>query len=476
MLPSPLAFVDVETTGTNPRFDRIIEVGVLRVENNSIVSSFSTLINPQTYLPPEITRITGITTTDLVTAPSFSQVRESLRELLDGAILVAHNARFDYGFLKHEFMRHEIRFSAKQLCTLRLARSLFPSLPRHNLDTLIEHFHLPCKRRHRALDDATAMYHFVVKAMENTAFPKVIKTILKKNSIPIHLTGSDIAALPEAPGVYLMYGENDLPLYIGKSKNIRERVLSHFGADLTSSTEMKISQQVKRVDYKETAGELSALFLESRLIKSMLPLYNRKLRQSRKMTLLKKERNADGYERVTRVPFISGDALEELSTIVGICKSDREAKEFLYAVAKDFSLCPKLLGLEKAGTSCFYHRLGYCQGACIKKENFLKYNMRLITAFSSSKITPWPFKGAVVIEETSLSNLREYIIADNWCVVGSIKADAEGHQDEALHHEGFDVDTYKILRGFIKYKKKEVRILPLSDISLAHLKLQSIVG
>lgn len=463
MFPAPLTLVDVETTGTNPRFDRIIEVGVLRVENNEIVSSFSSLVNPHTYIPAEITRITGITSNDVLSAPDFSEIKKQLHALFEGAILVAHNARFDYGFLKHEFARHEMPFSAKQLCTVRLARALFPELPRHNLDALITHFNLPCEKRHRALDDTKAMYHFLGHAVQKKAFPETLKKLLKKASVPIHLTASDLETLPESPGVYLMYGENDLPLYIGKSKNIKDRILSHFGDDLNSQTEMKISQQVTRIAHVSTAGELGALFLESKLIKQMLPLYNKRLRNSRKMILLKKEVDENGYERIVREPFINGESLGDVQSVVGICKSEREAKEFLYGVAKDYSLCPKLLGLEKASKDCFYNRLGYCSGACMQKEASLRYNMRMITAFSSSKITPWPFSGSIAIEEKSIHSLSEYILVDNWCFIGSIKVDAEGNKREERTTLGFDVDTYKILRSFLKNKHAGVRILPLSN-------------
>jgi len=349
---------------------------------------------------------------------------------------------------------------------VRLARTLFPELKRHNLDTLIAHFNLPCEKRHRALDDAKAMYSFVQKAQEKPEFPDAVASLLKKASVPIHLTGAELALLPESPGVYLMFGDEDIPLYIGKSKNIRERVYSHFADDLNSSTEMKISQQVKRVEFRSTAGELGALFLESQLIKTMLPIYNKKLRNSRKMLLLKKITDNDGYDSVARIPFLNGESLGNLSDILGICKSEREAKEFLYTTAKDFSLCPKLLGLEKSSSGCFYNRLGYCMGACTKKENPTKYNIRMITAFTRSKITPWPFPGPVAIEERSIDGICEYILIDNWCYIGSSRVDAEGNKKDEHTPQGFDVDTYKILRSFLKNKNRNSKIILLNDASI----------
>ncbi len=462
MLSTPFAFVDVETTGTNPRFDRIIEVGILLVENGVITTTYSTLINPRTHLPPEITRITGITTEDLLDAPEFSEVKEKIYNLLEGAVLVAHNARFDYGFLKHEFARHETKYSAKQLCTVRLSRALFPELQRHNLDALITHFNLPCEKRHRALDDAKAMYYFMQHAEKKPEYDDVITRLMKKASVPVHLRETDLEILPESAGVYLFFGESDLPLYIGKSKNIKDRVLSHFADDMHSKTEMKLSQQVQRIEHRVTAGELGALFLESQLIKSMLPLYNKRLRNSRKMLILKRHTNEHGYETVTREPFISGDALGEIRDILGIFRSDKDAKEFLYMTAKDYSLCPKLLGLEKTSTACFYHRLGYCPGACEQKEPSVRYNMRMTTAFTASKLMHWPFTGPVAIEEKSPDGITEYTVIDNWCYLGSIRIDQEGNRDESHTPLGFDLDTYKILRSFLKNSRYNAKIVPLS--------------
>ncbi|MDP3940928.1 MAG: exonuclease domain-containing protein [bacterium] len=464
MLPNPLAYVDLETTGINPRFDRIIEVGILRVEDGKIVASFTSLVNPHTYLPSEITRITGINTNDLLDAPDFSEVKQKILDVLSGAIFVAHNARFDYGFLKHEFLRHNERFTAKQICTLRLSRSLYPKLPHHNLESLIAHFNLPVKRRHRALDDATAIYYFVKQATNEKKFENVLTSIMKKTAIPLHLDRSVLDALPEGPGVYLFYGDTELPLYIGKSKNIKERILSHFASDITSPSEMKISQQIKRIEYRETAGELSALFLESSLIKTMMPMYNKRLRHSRKLIALKKQTDERGYDRIVKEPFVNGaDLQEDLSAVVGIVKSDREAKEFLYAAAKEHGLCPKLLSLEKTSAGCFYHRLGYCQGACIGKESPLRYNMRLITAFSTTKLASWPFPGPIAIEETSFDK-KGFLLVNNWCFVGQVTFDEEGNKNESAIVSGFDVDTYKILKSYLKNGQNSVRVLKADEL------------
>ncbi|PIZ64583.1 hypothetical protein CO051_01130 [Candidatus Roizmanbacteria bacterium CG_4_9_14_0_2_um_filter_39_13] len=138
------SFVDIETTGTSTRHDRIIEIGILRVENDKIVKKYNQLINPETHVSPFITQITGIIPDDLEDAPTFEIVKDEVYELLRDSIFVAHNVRFDHGFLKNEFKRFDMQFSMKQLCTVRLSRTLFPEHRHHNLDAIIERFNITC--------------------------------------------------------------------------------------------------------------------------------------------------------------------------------------------------------------------------------------------------------------------------------------------------------------------------------------------
>lgn len=287
-----LAIIDVETTGGSSSFDRIIEVGVLRIENNIIVRKFESLINPQMVVSPFIEKLTGISSQSLEDAPTFYEIKDELKEILTGAVCVAHNARFDYSFIKNEFKRFEMEFRAKQLCTVKFSRLLFPRYKRHSLDNVIERFGIECARRHRAFDDAKAVWEFIKKVPEHVDEEKIKKayfTVIKKPSLPPLLLKGEIEKLPEAPGVYMFYGDGELPLYIGKSINIYDRVLSHFNSDTDSSRELEISQQVKRIETIKTAGELSALILESELVKKMQPIYNRKLRYSRRLTYLEKK-------------------------------------------------------------------------------------------------------------------------------------------------------------------------------------------
>lgn len=490
MLPDKLAFVDVETTGARSRYDRIIEIAILRVENDQVVQTYSSLVNPQRYIPNEIEILTGITSDEIKQSPTFREIADDVLAILKEAVFVAHNVRFDYGFLKAELKRLNKTFSTKHFCTVRLSRSLFPQFTHHNLDSIIRRFNLRCDRRHRALDDAKAIfqfYKFLKESYPQELFLKAIEQTLRRPYLPPKIDERVLETLPEKPGVYIFYGSAPdktstnmvdyqidkkspkinnakklVPLYIGKSINIKERVRAHFTSDIHSPLEMKIAQQIESIETITTAGELGALFLESQLIKKLLPLYNKKLRQKRKMIAIKIQKNKEGFLTVT-IESVQNPSVTELDLYVGFFTSKKQAKNFLFDIAQKFNLCEKLLGLEKTNTSCFGYRLDRCKGACIKQESPLSYNIRCSQAFTKTKIKTWPFSGPIVIGEKCDSNEKtEYFIVDKWCIIGHITTDSYDAFNETHLEYTFDLDTYKILLRFLSKNKRRKQIKLLS--------------
>ncbi len=455
MLPNTLAFIDTETTGLSPTRDHIIEIGIVRVENNKVVDTYQTLINPGFGFADIITAITGITPKDVEHAPSFGQVKNDIFSILKDCVFVAHNVRFDYGFLCNAFAREEMKFSSKQFCTARLSRSLFPQERSHNLDSIIKRFSIPCQNRHRAFDDAYVLWEFYRKLKEqipSNLLEKYIAHAMKKPTLPQHLSAVDIESLPESAGVYVFFGDEKTPLYIGKSVNIKERVLSHFSGDYTSSKEMHISQQIKRIETYPTSGEFGALLKESTMIKQMQPLYNRRLRASRKMVLLKKKTDKEGYTQLYCEDATSIDP-ESLENILGVFKSKKAAKQFILDACKKYHLCEKLLSLEKTKGACFGHRLGSCYGACVGQELAIRYNVRVIEAFGGNSLIKWPFPGPIVVtEKDPIEKTTTHFVLDKWCVLGSVSGGEDnGFPQDATY--SFDVDTYKILLSHLSQKK-----------------------
>jgi DNA polymerase III subunit epsilon len=451
-LPKNLTFVDIETTGGSVTADRIIEIGILKVRDNKLEKTYETLLNPDRPLPDEIQLLTGIVPSDLEKAPSFFDIKEELEEYFQDSVFVAHNARFDYGFLKQEFLRYGIKFIPRQLCTVKLSRLLFPEHRHHNLDSIIERFQFEIGSRHRAFSDAKILWDFYQKIQGLFPPEKLLQTvshILKRPNTPPSLKNFDLSHLPEAPGVYIFYGKSGVPLYVGKSKNVKERVFNHFSLSAGNSLEMKIYNQVESVEIIETAGELGALLKESEMIKKLMPLYNRLLRNKEKMTVARKaEHEGVSVIKLEEIDFIDPDSLDE---IMGVFKTKRAARETLVNIAKEFNLCDRFLDLEKTKQACFNYRLGRCMGICAGKEKAIKYNLRFIEAFLNTKIKSWPYKGPILIKEINeISGKEEQFLINNWCVIQ--KREGDGRNIEDLE---FDLDVYKILKRFL-YKNPKL--------------------
>jgi DNA polymerase-3 subunit epsilon len=462
----PLVLLDLETTGGSGSEDRIIEVGLIEVEGGKVVDRWQTLVNPGRRISPGIQGFTGIDDDLVRLAPTFASIAPSLLERLQGKVLVAHNARFDYGFLKNEFARAGRTYRSRVLCTVKLSRALFPEHSRHDLDSLIDRYGLACSARHRAMGDAEAMWDFVQRLRslaDADALESAVRAQLAAPSLPPGLAHGALDAVPESPGVYVFYGMNDLPLYVGKSVDLRSRVWSHFSADHRTARNMSIAQQVTRVDWTDTAGELGALLREARLIKELLPLHNRRERRHAELYSLawKGPLNTDRPVAITPVDHEEPDRLEHL---LGVFRTRHAAREALRALAAELSLCPTLLGLERrtAGSACFSHQLSRCAGACCGRETLPAHNLRLHGALQSLRLPRWRWPGAIGLAEETAERAEMHVF-DRWCYLGTARTDPEVF--ELLEDRGraaFDMDIYKLLSRTLTRPRRGIRLVELS--------------
>ncbi|MCW5603058.1 MAG: GIY-YIG nuclease family protein [Burkholderiales bacterium] len=283
MFDRPAVFLDLETTGATAHHDRITEVGLIEVDRGRPVGEWSTLVNPGARIPPHIQALTGITDAMVASAPRFADICGELHARLEGRLLIAHNARFDYGFLRNEFGRAGIRYTSPVLCTVKLSRRLFPQHRHHNLDALMARHGMDCEARHRALGDARVLWQLVRRwrsELGDAAIAAAVEKLVKTPTVPAGLPDDVCDGIPEMPGVYIFYGEDDTALYVGKSVNLRARVMSHFSGDHRVSKDMRIGRQIRRVDWIETAGELGALIREAELIKTLSPVHNLQLQRN----------------------------------------------------------------------------------------------------------------------------------------------------------------------------------------------------
>ena len=457
----PLAFVDLETTGATATNDRITEIGIVEVNADGTVREWQQLVNPGMPIPPFIEQLTGISNAMVADAPPFEAVAGEVLERLAGRLFIAHNARFDYGFLKNEFKRLGITFRAPVVCTVKLSRALFPEHRRHNLDSLIERHGLVAEVRHRALADAQLIHQFWQKIHVNRSAPAIEAALQAQNarpSLPPQLDPGIIDELPETPGVYLFYGENDLPLYIGKARDIRQRVLAHFASDHGSAREMALAQQLRRIDWSETAGEIGALLKEAALVKQLQPTANRQLRKNDDVCTWTLVDEGQGWLR----PHLA--AARELdmgigTACYGLFKNNKEATAVLRTLAEENKLCDILLGFEKAipGNACFGHQIRRCKGACVGNEPLASHTMRLVGALTRLKLVSWPFTGPALIREGT-----EVHLIDRWRYLGTATSDEQLTNLRDATLSPFDRDTYKILAKYVG------KMTPLPSRHLTH--------
>lgn len=456
-----MVYVDIETTGANYRSGRIIEFAAIRVENNKVVETFNTLINPGSPIPFHITGITGIKNTDVVNAPLFEEVAERIASILWGAILIAHNVRFDYSFLKRQLEICNISFAPKMLCSVRMSRALYSAERSHSLESIIRRFNIDCANRHRAYDDALAVKKFLGIAYEEhglEVFDSAVNKQLKSLSTPPHLDSSMLDNIPNTPGVYTFKDKRGVPIYIGKSVTLQRRIKSHFSQDTRVDKEMKLSLQTHQVSYIETANELEALLLESKMIKEQLPLYNRLLRKVKKMYIARLD-NIGDYKTVNITYNDPEDFLLD-KNIYGVYASRMKAKAALSRIQKEYSLCPKILGLEKSSGHCFKYQLGKCLGACGMRESAAEYNERFEHAFASSKLKDWPYDSPIALTHVTGSSDKALVI-DKWNIIGELVHKEGCDADFRPWKNLFDLDTYKIIQSYIFRNSSLIQLKPV---------------
>jgi len=250
---------------------------------------------------------------------------------------------------------------------------------------------------------------------------------------PAHLR-AQVEAAPRAPGVYFFYAEGDsIPLYIGKSIDIRSRLLAH----LRAPEEARLLRQAHRIEYQQTAGEIGALLLESRLIKELQPLKNKRLRRQQRLCSL--------HLRDGVLEIIDTTAMGEGLQLYGLFRNRRMATEALMLIADEHRLCHALLGLDKsAGRGCFRAQIGKCAGACKGAESHEAHTARLLSALEGWAVHHWPYPGAIALYERH-AELEAYHVVDSWRYIGSYACEADARQAPRLTGQAFDADSYKIL-------------------------------
>jgi DNA polymerase-3 subunit epsilon len=376
------AIVDIETTGGYAANHRITEIAIFHHDGIQITETFHTLINPGRDIPYYITGLTGISTEMVLNAPTFEEVAEEIFNFLDGKVFVAHNAHFDYSFLKREFELTGINWQAKKLCTVRLSRKIIPGLRSYSLGTLSESLGIQIMNRHRASGDAHATVKIFDQLLRRDRDNYIAKA-LKKNSgetiLPPNLPKEEFDRLPALPGVYYFHNARGQVIYVGKAINIKKRIAGHFTGEAREWSRSKIRNEIHHISYELTGNELIALILESQEIRRLWPKYN----QAQKYRV--EEWGIFDYEDRNGYLRFSVNIVTKGSHPLVRFSSKGEAWNFLWEKVREFDLCPKLCGLQVAKGLCFNYQTGECHGACEGVETVKRYNKRVHKAIDTFK-------------------------------------------------------------------------------------------
>lgn len=463
LMPKLYAIVDIETTGGKPSRDKITEIAIALHDGEKVVETYETLINPETTIPFGITQLTGITQHMVADAPKFYEVAKKIVEMTEKAVFVAHNVRFDYGFIREEFKRLGFTYSRRQLCTVRLTRNTFPGLRSYSLDNLIRHFKIPFRNRHRAMGDVeatTVLFEKILKKEESgSKMNELINLGVKESRLPKNITLERLHELPEVAGVYYFHDKDGDVVYVGKSINIKKRVMEHFAK--TTEKARKLQQYVDDISYEITGSELVALLFESFEIKRLRPPINRAQRLRDFPYIIHQYTNEEGYIclEVTKPTAKVRKGL----TVVAEYPKITSARGYLTRALNHFELCAYHCHIEAGNKPCFNYHVKKCHGSCLGKESPDEYNVRaqaaieyLLTIFEDDFI---------VLDEGRTETEKAVVLVENghysgygYIEIEDIRGE-ESLRDVIKPFQG-NAETAKIILRFLAGKNK-AKVLPI---------------
>lgn len=444
------AILDVETTGLSAKSEKITEIAIYIHDGKKIVDEFSTLIDPERKIPYRITQITGINNKMVAGAPKFYEVAKKIIEFTDGKTIVGHNVTFDYNFIRSEFEEFDYDFKRKTLCTCKLSRKLIPMQKSYGLGNLCNALNIENPNRHRAAGDAFATTRlFELLLMIN---PELDKLSLK--GLHSNLSKDKIDRLPHRAGVYYLHDDTGKVIYIGKSINIHDRIISHLNSNTTKKA-IEMKNQIADISFELTGNDLTAMLLESHEIKTQRPIYNKSQIRSIFNYGLFSSRNEDGY-LCLKIEKIK----EDLYPITSY-HSLREAKEQLHNFIVEHELCQKLCGLYKSENACFQYYIKECHGACVGKESPESYNARLEKTLEKYELD---YENFFVIEAGRKKDEKAIVQIENGKYLGfgyaepeQINGDLELLSD-CINHYPDNRDVQTIIRGYLKRNDKTILI------------------
>jgi len=451
------AVVDLETTGSLPSRDRIIEIGIVIIQNGKVVETFDSLINPERSIPPFIAGMTGISNEEVKKAPKFYEIAKEIVLKLKGHIFVAHNVNFDYKFLKYEFQQLGYTFTSRRLCTVQLSRKLYPEFKSHGLSKLVKRFNLHMSDRHRALGDAQATAEFLLRSFEDkTSTWEEIKSLVnfgvQTARLPEALPLEVLHDLPEKPGVYFMLDESGNYAYIGKSDNIKRRVFEHFGK--AGKKADRLLRAIQNIEFELTPGNLIALLKEDEYIKKYNPPINKaQKRRSFPYVIAKHIQGGRTFFKVhtqTRARKQKWPVLAEFG-------QRKHAYIHIENISKELGVCACALQGKKP-SNCWQRQTGSCQVVSPDGDLISQFEDQLSQYFSKDQIIWEPLS-----EEQSVGFVK--IESGIITAYGSMSSDISISSPEELDHHSQPyfgtAFTNKIIFKELSMRKNKYKILTI---------------
>jgi DNA polymerase III subunit epsilon len=371
------AIVDIETTGGYASNNDITEICIVLHDGASEIDRFETLIRPLSPIPYYIQRLTGISHEMVSRAPLFAEVAPKIFSMLQGKVFIAHNVNFDYSFLKHHLLQAGFELVAQKVCTVRLSKKVFPGLLSYSLGGLCRHFGIEIKNRHRAGGDTDAtvqLFELILKHDGLAHLSEFLRRGSREQSLPPNLPKEQVANLPYTPGVYYFHDQRGKIIYVGKAKNLKYRVSSHFTHNGAGRQRQEFLRNVYSITYQSCSTELIAFILESIEIKRLWPQYNSSQKRFTPTYALYSYEDSSGYFRM--VIDKKKPNLKALYTFNLL----NEGHRLIRKLTHEFQLCPKLCFVQTNDGPCLGITEHYCQGACEKKEPAEVYNQRFLLA------------------------------------------------------------------------------------------------
>jgi DNA polymerase-3 subunit epsilon len=409
------AIVDIETTGGSPKTEKITEIAIYHFDGNKVTDEFISLVNPERNIPYYITALTGISNEMVENAPKFYEIAKQIVNFTEGKILVAHNASFDYKFIMSEFKSLGYEFKRENICTLRLSRKLLPGHRSYSLGNLCQDLKIDISGRHRAAGDALAtvkLLELLLDRSRETGQQDILQASVSRtlNSLHPDLDEDHIDALPEQTGVYYFHNDQQQVIYIGKSNNIRKRVMSHLSNN-SSRRAIEMKENIAGISFELTGSELIALLIESSEIKKHAPRYNRAQKRKTMHYGLYSRKDEQGYYRLE-----IDRTVNRINQAPETCFVNKaEAIGILTKMIERHWLCQKLCGMYDTDGSCFHYEIRQCNGACIGKEAPDVYNKRVMKALSAFY---YKHKNLLIIDRGRTESERSVVQLENGKYVG----------------------------------------------------------